>query len=104
MPILIMKAYLSGGISNDPDYKKKFKKAERQVKKLGYEVVNPAEIGLEQLPGESDEKFWCRCMVECVKHLLPCDAIFMLPLWTLSIGARIERYIAGEKGKDVYYL
>ena len=88
-----MKAYLSGGISNDPDYKKKFKKAERQVKKLGYEVVNPAEIGLKQLPGESDEK-----------QLLPCDAIFMLPLWTLSRGARIERYIAGEKGIDVYYL
>ena len=37
-----MKIYIAGKISGDKNYKKKFKKAERALKKKGHSVMNPA--------------------------------------------------------------
>lgn len=40
-----MKVYISGAITNNPNYKKDFALAEKIAKKCGYEVVNPASLG-----------------------------------------------------------
>lgn len=45
-----MRVYISGPISNEPDYKAKFAKAEAELKEQGFEVINPAKfdgLGLE---------------------------------------------------------
>lgn len=39
-----MRIYISGGITNVPDYKAKFHKAEMDLKAKGYEVINPTVL------------------------------------------------------------
>lgn len=38
-----MKIYIAGSITNNPDYKEQFEKAERELINKGYEVVNPTK-------------------------------------------------------------
>ena len=39
-----MKIYIAGKISGDKNYKQKFRKAEKFLRKLGHSVMNPAWI------------------------------------------------------------
>jgi hypothetical protein len=92
-----MKIYISGGISNVPDYKKHFTAAANRLDALGWLVVNPAELDLG--PGATWESY----MKLCIPMLCPCDAIEMLPNWELSRGSREERRIAKMLGIPVQY-
>ena len=40
-----LKVYISGAITNNPNYKEDFANAEKLLKKHGFEVVNPASLG-----------------------------------------------------------
>jgi hypothetical protein len=42
-------------------------------------------------------------MVEDIRQLMTCDAIYMLKGWEKSKGASLEHHIAKELGLEIYY-
>jgi len=89
--------YISGGISNVPNYRDHFTAAANRLDALGWLVVNPAELDLGL--GAT----WQQYMKLCIPMLCPCDEIYMLPNWSTSAGAREERRIAKMLGIPVQY-
>ncbi len=47
-----MTVYISGGITNVRNFKDKFKAAEKHLLKLGFNVINPAELQGSVMHGE----------------------------------------------------
>lgn len=94
------KAYISGAISGIPfdEVIAKFREAEEHLTNEGWQPVNPLHNGL---PVESS---WKQHMIKDIEMLMNCDAIFMLPCWSGSKGARIEKMIAQEMGMKVFGL
>ncbi len=94
-----MKIYISGKISglDRDEVVEKFTKAEESLTAAGYQVVNPLRNGL---PYEAP---WESHMAMDIIHLLGCDGIYLLPCWTDSKGAMLEKKIAEFTGKDLIY-
>lgn len=92
------KVYISGKISNLPiqEAKQKFAAAAQMVEELGHVAVSPFSNGL------SDDAPWESHMVKDIEMLLSCDAIYLLPCWVDSKGARIEKHIAEVTNKAIY--
>lgn len=89
-----MKIYLSGPMTGYENYNKKaFDKAEAVLKEAGYEVVNPASLGLDCS--------WVECMKIDIGLLVTCDALYMLKGWKHSQGACLEHWIAHELGMEI---
>jgi Asp-tRNA(Asn)/Glu-tRNA(Gln) amidotransferase A subunit family amidase len=84
------KIYISGKISGEiEEAEKRFEKAEKGLKKLGYEVVNPMK-----LPHNHD-KSWESYMRECIKALMDCTHIYLIrENITSSKGVQIEINLA----------
>lgn len=85
-----MKIYIAGKVTGeDPKAcAAKFAAAERRLIEQGYEVVNPIEV-----VGDFNAD-WKTAMRKCIKALMDCDAIYMLPDWYVSKGAKIEYWLA----------
>ena len=85
-----MKVYISGSISKDPDHAGKFAAAFERLEKAGHAPVNPVAIGkvLKYKMGREPE--WTDYMRACIKGMMDCDAICMLPNWSDSRGACFE--------------
>ena len=95
-----MRIYISGKISGLPieEAKQRFADSQALLESIGFEVVNPLEVGL------CDEKAsWESHMVKDIELLLGCDAIYMMDNWVDSTGASIEYDIAIRMGKDVLF-
>lgn len=95
-----MKIYISGKISGltPEEYGHNFAHFEKIIKAHGHEVVNPIKI----LP--FDEKYkWADYMRADIKHLIYCDAIFAMPNWIGSRGARIEVRLAYDLEMTVFF-
>lgn len=95
------KIYISGKIGDLPKhvYTLKFQRAETILLLNGWvDVVNPVKLDHSHHDGS-----WNNCMLEDIKYLFDCDAIYMLDNWQNSKGAKIERDIAIHMGKTVYY-
>lgn len=92
------KMYISGKITGLPiqHAKELFTQAEKRVRELGYEPVNP-------MADDREEMSWEDHMILDIAMLFPCDGIFMLSNYFDSTGARIERHIAVEMGKVIIY-
>ncbi|MDH4127675.1 MAG: DUF4406 domain-containing protein [Spirochaetota bacterium] len=84
----MIKVYISGSITNNPDYIAQFKNAASVLKDRGYDPINPVELS------HNHDKTWKEFMKEDIKALLDCDCIYMLPRWENSIGANLELTIA----------
>ena len=94
-----MTLYLAGPMSNLPAMNfPAFHSAAADLRALGHEVVNPAEINTD--PGAA----WLTCMRADIKQLVDCEAICLLPGWENSRGATLERQIAIGLGLQVYAL
>ena len=86
--------YLSGPMSGLPDNNfPTFHAAAHALRKIGYEVVNPAEFTTD-VNGLDSDAAWRKFMQEDIKALVDCQAIVMLPAWAESRGATLERHIA----------
>lgn len=93
-----MKIYIAGKISglNRADAFYKFVQAADLLRRLGHEPVNPMEAN--GLDDDGNEHPWAEYMRRDIPILLACEAIYLLPCWEDSKGARLERLIAEEIG------
>lgn len=92
-----MKTYISGKITglSFEEATKNFEEAEELLNNWGMSPVNPLKNGLMR------SENWEKHMIRDIEMLMDCDAILMLDNWADSKDARIEKYIAEEKGMIV---
>ncbi|MDR2426569.1 MAG: DUF4406 domain-containing protein [Endomicrobium sp.] len=77
--------YISGKITGEKYYKRKFADAERKLKAAGYEVLNPARmIKVEKWKRYDDY------LKEAFMLLFQADFFYALPCWVDSDGAKAE--------------
>jgi hypothetical protein len=62
------------------------------LRRVGLEVVNPAEINIDPSTG------WSACMRADIAQLVTCDRIHLLPGWSRSKGASLEHHIGRALG------
>lgn len=92
------KVYLSGPMTGLPQLNKPaFDAAAEFLRGEGHVVFNPAEVSL---PGSS----WADYMRVDIIAMLSCEAVYLLPGWEKSRGARLEHHIANELGMRVLLL
>ena len=83
------KVYISGPMTGRPDHNiDEFNKAEDQLLKAGYEVLNPTSNGLADTAPYEDH------MRADLRMLTMADALAFLPDWERSRGARLEIEVA----------
>lgn len=93
-----MVIYISGGITNVPDYKRHFKKAERRLRKH-FDVINPAKV-LSKMPKNTPYEVYMDMSLAMLKNS---DLIYMLKNWNESRGACAEHGYALEHGIPIVY-
>ncbi len=87
----------------------KFSTAYQEIKKQGFEPINPVELVQDYLFKHyrliqlSDNEIWKIAMKECIKALVECDGILLLPCNLESRGATIERNLAQALEIPVFY-
>lgn len=98
--------YIAGPMRGRPAFNyPKFNEAEKFLTTAGWLVENPARIGEkfgtpEQING--DPALLARVVQHELDIVRSCDAIFLLPGWEKSEGARKELVHAITAGQDVY--
>ena len=93
-----MRIYISGKITGTEDYIERFAKAEKELTKQGYEVINPAKIST-CLPKLEHEEY----MRIDFALLEICEAAYFLDGWSESKGAREEHIKAFEEDKLILF-
>ncbi len=95
-----MKIYVSGPMTNYPlNNVPAFNKATKQLRKKGYKVVNPAELGKEE-----SCRTWEQCLRRDIRHLTTCTDIATLPGYKRSRGATLEIHIGRALSFKVHPL
>lgn len=90
-------AYIAGPITGVPYYRENFSRAARYAKHLGYAtVLNPAE-----LPKTLDNS---QAMKICFAMIDVADAVFFLPEWDRSVGAKLEIAYCKYLNKEINFL
>ena len=96
-----MIGYLSGPITGYKNYRCQFAKAAAELKEMGYNVINPAELGAA-LP--LDQMSYEDIMKIDLGLLASADYLVQLPGWERSIGANRELGFALGTNKIVVSL
>ena len=101
-----LKVYLSGRITGvrRETYLRQFAEAEKMLKEVGFQVVNPTKFLICKWPWLYRLIGYRLTLSYDIWRLSRCDAFCMLPGWQLSRGARIERKNAINKGLNVVKL
>jgi hypothetical protein len=89
--------YIAGKVTGEnwQTTKQKFYVAWVHLEAHGYEAVNPITL-------INDENCdWKTAMRKCFAAMCTCDAIYCLPCWSQSSGARLERFIAPLIGIEI---
>lgn len=97
--------YISGSISNDPNYKQKFSDAKLNLCLQGYlvdQIYSPPEF-VSKYFKEPESQSWHNLMIACLMELEKCKKIYMLKDWDESTGATIEHMWAVKLGLEVIY-
>jgi hypothetical protein len=89
----VLKYYLSGAITRQPDFKAYFKNYEDELRRWGIaDVFNPATVdwpvGVK----------WETRMKYDLKILMDCDVLVLLPNWRKSRGVKLEACVAKSLG------
>ncbi|NIF51427.1 DUF4406 domain-containing protein [Burkholderia sp. Ax-1724] len=93
-----MRIYVAGPMTGIPDLNfPAFHAAAARLRAEGHEVINPAEINADPTAA------WAACMRADIRELVTCEAIYLLPGFEDSRGARLERHIAVELGMTILY-
>ena len=107
------RCYIAGPIAGVPDFRERFAAAVPAVEALGYEVVNPCDITPADHEGECPPGYdpgedagghtSSACFMRSdLRVLLDCDAIYLLPGWVRSRGARVEALVARACGLRIF--
>lgn len=91
------KVYISGQITGLEKGKsrKEFERAESEIRRMGFEPVNPWKNGLTNEASYGDH------IRADLKMLAECDMIYMLRGWEYSNGARLEHSVACACGMEI---
>ena len=92
------KVYISGPITNTPDFEVNFQKRADELHEMGYTVCNPVlfnEILRKQLHREPTYQEYLK---KDIAALVECDGISFLDGSENSVGSRLEREIADKCG------
>ena len=105
--------YISGPISEvaDDEAEVAFFSAEKNLKKLGFDTLNPMHIASPSVLYSKPKKRrrvekegeWSYYMREALLMLMGADAIFMLRGWESSKGAKIEHDLGKTLGFEMLY-
>jgi len=90
--------YISGKITGDPDFRKKFKERELMLKRCGYNPVNPTNYDEAIKRFYGHEPTYEEYLEYDLKLLSMCDKINFLPNYKDSKGAMIEKEYAIKNG------
>lgn len=102
-PVAHEVVYISGPVTGKKDLNKpQFTRAQEMLLSAGCTVFNPAHVE-GPIDPLTDDALWAYFMHFCVRALPECDAIFLLPDWQNSKGAKWEKKIADMLGLNVYY-
>ena len=85
-------------VTGNPNAKKDFERAERNLRKKGHHTINPYTI--IQKKGLTDRP---AIMMVLFLVLMQCGGIYMLSGWEYSPGARVEHAVAAEIGLQISY-
>ena len=96
-----MKIYISGAITNNPNYKEDFERAEDYLQREypSAEIINPALVN-SHLPKSTTHEEYMRmsfCMLDMA------DSIFMIYGWQKSCGASQELGYAIARDKVLLF-
>ena len=75
-----------------------FHKAKAKLERMGLMVVSPAD-----LEGQRGEMSYLEKLRDDLKHLLTCDAIYLMKNWHLSNGAKLEAFVASNLDFRIIY-
>ena len=94
-----MKVYVAGPMTGLPNKNfPAFDKARDKLLAKGYWVVSPADLERNR-----DTLSYEGQMKDDLKHLLECDAIFLLEGWEFSKGASVEHFVARVAGLIIMF-
>ena len=93
------KIYIAGKVTGEDLAKctMKFGTAQMELEKAGFEAINPLEV-----VGDWKAE-WKPAMQKCLPALIGCDAVLMLPCYSESRGACIEKQLAYDLDIPVYF-
>ena len=96
-----MKIYISGEITNNPNYKEDFERAEDYLQREypSADIINPALVN-SFLPKSTTYEEYMK-MSFCMLDM--CDSIYMLQGWEKSCGANREYGYALAKDMIIMY-
>lgn len=90
--------YVAGPMTGLPDLNfPAFNAAAAALRAVGWHVENPADHG------EVEGAEWSDYLLHDMRKLGTCSAIFMLPGWSRSKGARLEMHVARETGLSILF-
>ena len=84
------KIYIAGKVTGLPEHevRGKFSELQTNLESCGFDVVNPIEVVNDfNTP-------WDAAMKLCIKALIDCDAVYLMPCHNNSKGALIEKQLA----------
>ena len=93
------KLYISGPITNHPDFLAEFEVVENRLRSMGFQPINPAKI-LNILSSTLD---YNQMMYLCFILIELSDGIYMMRGWKESQGARLELEHAFQCDKASFF-
>lgn len=96
-----MRLYVAGPMTGLPSLNyPEFIRVERELRDLGYDVLNPARID-ELFNQSSAPRTWDWYMRHAIPMLTECKGVATLPGWANSRGASLEVLVARRLGMGV---
>ena len=96
--------YISGKITDNPEWRTQFKAAEERLKAENSNnfIINPEAIG-DEVEKQIKYPSYKDYMQADIRLLIVCNAIYMLSNWKDSPGAKLEHAIAEALDLEIIY-